>query len=438
MAKENVLFVTDHPALPSGVGKKSKEIIGSSLDEINWTCLGGNSNPRKRSIRTYEKDFFEDPNGSGSVNVFPHRQHGNYSLFSRLIEKNDIDKALFFGDPNNFYWLRENKSEIQTPLYYYHVWDNLPVPEFNKGFYECFEWIGAISLTTYYILEEVYSGNYSYVPHGADENTFYPITENLSRVIEWKGRKTTEYQIIKEIKEDWLGDKDFIIFWCNRNLQRKNAADVIRSFHQFTEEFPEARKDDFALLMKTDHEDREGPNLAAVADAIADDCDIRILPEYISDQRLNWYYNIADVTLNIANREGFGLPTEESLLSGTPILVNKTGGLLDQCGFKEENGKFISPQSEKLQKYVNKEISNSGKWVNILKPEVQTLSGTQTEPYIYDDYVSTEEVVNQLKDIFMKGEKARKKAGMKGRTYVMGHLSLEQMTQGVKKGILRN
>ena len=45
-------------------------------------------------------------------------------------------------------------------------------------------------------------------------------------------------------------------------------------------------------------------------------------------------YNIADVTINMASNEGFGLGTCESLMCGTPISVNVTGGLQDQCGFR--------------------------------------------------------------------------------------------------------
>ena len=50
---------------------------------------------------------------------------------------------------------------------------------------------------------------------------------------------------------------------------------------------------------------------------------------------------MADVTINMASNEGFGLGTCESLMCGTPIIVNVTGGLQDQCGFKL-NGKLLN------------------------------------------------------------------------------------------------
>ena len=36
----------------------------------------------------------------------------------------------------------------------------------------------------------------------------------------------------------------------------------------------------------------------------------------------------------MASNEGFGLGTCEALMCGTPISVNVTGGLQDQCGFR--------------------------------------------------------------------------------------------------------
>ena len=53
-------------------------------------------------------------------------------------------------------------------------------------------------------------------------------------------------------------------------------------------------------------------------------------------------YNMADVTINIASNEGFGLGTAESLMAGVPIIVNVTGGLQDQCGFKNKDGSILS------------------------------------------------------------------------------------------------
>ena len=42
----------------------------------------------------------------------------------------------------------------------------------------------------------------------------------------------------------------------------------------------------------------------------------------IDTKMLNFYYNAADITVNIASNEGFGISWNESLHTGTPI-INK-------------------------------------------------------------------------------------------------------------------
>jgi len=54
---------------------------------------------------------------------------------------------------------------------------------------------------------------------------------------------------------------------------------------------------------------------------------------------------MADVTINVASNEGFGLATAESVMAGTPIIVTVTGGLQDQCGFREKgSGKLLTAE----------------------------------------------------------------------------------------------
>ena len=87
-----------------------------------------------------------------------------------------------------------------------------------------------------------------------------------------------------------------------------------------------------------------------------------------TQNELNWNYNIADVTINIANNEGFGLATAESIKAGTPIIVNVTGGLQDQCGFTKD-GKFLTAEDyvELGSLHYKKKLPHNlswGSWVN--------------------------------------------------------------------------
>jgi glycosyltransferase involved in cell wall biosynthesis len=50
---------------------------------------------------------------------------------------------------------------------------------------------------------------------------------------------------------------------------------------------------------------------------------------------------LADATILTSSNEGFGLSIAESIMCGTPVIVNVTGGLQDQIGQVDDNGKPI-------------------------------------------------------------------------------------------------
>ena len=95
------------------------------------------------------------------------------------------------------------------------------------------------------------------------------------------------------------------------------------------------------LLMHTNPRDENGTDLIAVAEAMAKDKKVKFSTAKRSPQELNYLYNLADVTINIASNEGFGLGTAESVMAGTPMIVNVTGGMQDQCGFRLD-GKLLT------------------------------------------------------------------------------------------------
>ena len=56
---------------------------------------------------------------------------------------------------------------------------------------------------------------------------------------------------------------------------------------------------------------------------------------------MSYLYNYADVYILLSSAEGWGLALTESLLTGTPIIANVTGGMQDQMRFEDENGDWI-------------------------------------------------------------------------------------------------
>ena len=140
-------------------------------------------------------------------------------------------------DPHYWQWLYENEHEIrqQVPILYYHIWDNLPDPFYNRNFYESCDWLGCISKQTYGIVHRVGKSKkeltykpledwqISYVPHGINPDVFKPIDE-----------------VPIDVKNTLLQNRqyDFILFYNSRNIRRKQPSDVIYSFKLFCDNLP--------------------------------------------------------------------------------------------------------------------------------------------------------------------------------------------------------
>ena len=240
----------------------------------------------------------------------------------------------------------------------------------------------------------------------------------------------------------------------NRNIKRKQPSDVIWAFKKFVDGLPEEDKNEVCLIMHTAPRDKNGTDLFAVADKIAPGLDIKFSTERINQKELNYIYNIADCTINIAGNEGFGLVTAESVMAGTPSIVNVTGGLQDQCGFKwnvapsnmNEQWEYLTADDYKdigsLHNYRDWEDKvTHGEWVKPVWPRVQTMVGSIPTPYIIDDKVDVYDVADAIKYWYDKTPKERTKAGLQGRKEFLGEMGLnaknqnKQMADGILKTI---
>lgn len=105
-------------------------------------------------------------------------------------------------------------------------------------------------------------------------------------------------------------------------------------------------------------------------------------------------YNIADVTVNISDAEGFGLSTLESLCCATPIIVNMTGGLQEQ-------------------------VTDGERWFGIgLEPSSKAVIGSQEIPFIYEDRMNEEDFVSALEKMYNMTKEERVAMGLAGQEYV--------------------
>jgi len=251
----------------------------------------------------------------------------------------------------------------------------------------------------------------AYIPHGVSAQ-FKPIPHLCD-----------EYLEVMKLKEK-LGIilKDFVILFNNRNIRRKQPGDLILAYKEFCDTLPKEQSDKCVLLMHTEPVDMNGTDILSIVDMLCPDYDVVFTMTKYDTQNLNRLYNLADVTLNISSNEGFGLATAESLASGTPIIVNVTGGLQDQCGFTV-NGEYLN----KID-YVNKpslhDIKNLphnlswGRWVNPVWPTNRSLQGSPTTPYIFDDRCSFLDVAKALRKWYDTDESVRIECGIEGSEYV--------------------
>ena len=441
MAKKKILLLADDLRMASGIANVSKQLVLGTVDKYDWVQLAAAiKHPEAGKIFDLNEDVRKQTGvEDASVKLYPFDGYGNADIIRQLLMMEKPDAILHFTDPRYWIWLYEIEHEIRQtcPLFFYHIWDDLPDPKYNRNYYESCDWLGCISKQTYGIVKRVYGWDkekhwktaedwqVSYVPHGINSDLYKPV------------------DVPKEFKESIFGDKeyDFVLYWSNRNIRRKQPIDVILAFEEFRKALPEENRDKVCLLMHTNPVEEHGTDLLAVCRDLAPDAKVIFAPNRYTEIELNYLYNIADVTINIASNEGFGLTTAESVMAGTPIIVNVTGGLQDQCGFREKgNGKLLNADDYvKIGSLHNKYFKETHVWGDWVKPiwPVRSTTGSIPTPYIFDDRVDFQDVAPLIMDWYRVGREERKEAGLKGRKFFMGegNLNREAMCSALVEGM---
>lgn len=267
----------------------------------------------------------------------------------------------------------------------------------------------------------------SYVPHGINSDMYRPIVSGDPHYAEFT-QFSTEFKVNNDI--------NFIVFWNNRNIRRKQPGDVILAFRMFCNMLTAAEQKKCALLMHTDIIDDNGTDLIAVKEAIAPDLKVIFSNEKVAPMYLNFYCNLADVCINLASNEGFGLTTAEAIMAGTPAVVNVTGGLQDQCRF-DDKGKWISFTPKFSSNHTGK-FKKHGEWVKPIFPSNRSLQGSPYTPYIFDDRCQPEEVAEAIYYWYRLKPSTRKAKGLKGREWMMSResgMSANEMCRRLKESI---
>ena len=378
-----ILTISDSPLAPSGVGTQTNYMIQSLLKTGKYKFISIAGAIKHQSYNPIKTEEWKD-----DWVILPVDGYGSPEQIRSMIRNERPDALWFMTDPRFWGWLWEIEDEIRPlcPMIYYHVWDNYPYPEFNEPLYSSNDVIATISKVTDDIVRNVSPGvECIHIPHAVPSDTFKPLDQ----------------EIIDTLRQDNLGDeKDkFVCFWNNRNARRKQSGTLIYWWKKFLEK---VGHDKAKLIMHTDVRDPYGQNLQSIIESLGlTNGEVVFSQNKIGLNDMAAFYNMADVTVNISDAEGFGLGTLESLSCGTPIIVTMTGGLQEQ-------------------------VTDGKNWFGVgLEPSSKAVIGSQEIPYIYEDRVNEDDFINALEKLYNMTPEERKELGAKGREHVINNYSFE-------------
>jgi glycosyltransferase involved in cell wall biosynthesis len=387
--KTLIMTISDVPFSPSGVGTQTKYMIECMLrtGKYKFISLGGAiKHLDYKPIRTQEwgEDWI----------TYPVDGYGNQEMIRSLIRNHKPDILWFMTDPRFWGWLWAIENEVRphVPMIYYHVWDNYPYPDFNKSYYESNDLIATISKVTDDIVKTVAPEVESvYLPHAVNTEIF---------------KKQTREEISSFVRQGFGDDfnpEKKVFFWNNRNARRKQSGSLIFWFKEFLDM---VGHDKACLVMHTDVKDDHGQDLERIVENLGlTSGQVLFSTNKVEPELLAKMYNMADCTINISDAEGFGLATLESLACETPIIVNMTGGLQEQ-------------------------VTDGENWFGVgIHPTSKAIIGSQEIPYIYEDRLSREVVVNALLKIYNTPREGLEQIGKMGRNHVMKNYNFDNFAK---------
>jgi glycosyltransferase involved in cell wall biosynthesis len=447
--RKKILLLSDDMRMHSGIATVSRDFVIETSDRFDWVQLGAaQEHPDHGKVFDISEDVGKVKGiDNANVKIYAHTGYGTAEVLRELIAIEKPDAILHFTDPRFWEWLymieHEIRSHYKIPIMYYNIWDCPPAPYWNKSYYESCDLIMNISKQTHNLVKMVLGNDLyrdmdsntgdgdillSHVPHGINQYNYYPITEDSE---EWE-----EYnKIVESFKTSH--NVDFIVFWNNRNIRRKQPGDVVLAYKKFCDMLPEDKKSRVALFMHTAMLDPNGTDLPEVVRVCCPNYKVIFNEERLPTNVLNYFYNMADITINMASNEGFGLSTAESIMSGTPVVVNVTGGLQDQIRFQNESGEWIN-FTETFTSNHTGVYKNHGEWAKPVFPTNRSLQGSLQTPYIFDDRCDFSDVAEKIMEWYNLSTNERKEAGLRGREWMISKesgMSTDEMGNRIAKSV---
>jgi hypothetical protein len=238
--KPTIILLSDDLRMNSGIATMSRELVLSTVHKYNWVQLAGAINhPEKGKVFDLSQSTNEMKKMTDAyVKVYPVDGYGNEQALFQVIAMEQPKAILHFTDPRFWGWLYALEHQIRgsMPLTYLNIWDDVPFPMYNRGFYESCDALFSISKQTMNINKWVLSPKncvtindgkmngrtlLHYVPHGIDDVCFKPLPKDDPTLTEFRKRI--------------FGDRQtkFVILYNSRNVHRKRTSNIILAYRQF-------------------------------------------------------------------------------------------------------------------------------------------------------------------------------------------------------------
>lgn len=416
--RKKILLLTDDIRVHSGVAQIGREMVINTSHHYNWVQIAGAiKHPESGKRLDISTDTNKQSgNEDSSVILYPTDGYGNPDLLRQLIKSEKPDAIFLITDPRYFTWVFQMEGEIRKhiPIIYLNIWDSVPAPAYNREFYESCDALFGISKQTVNInevvLDEVKDQKLiKYVPHGLNSNIFKPLEKNDKDLVDFQ-------------KQLFNGKEyEFVLFYNSRNIRRKSLPDTILAWRLFLDQLPKEKADECLLMLHTEPSSEHGTDLTALIEYLFPEDPERILisNQKLSTQQMNWLYNSADGTILISSNEGWGLALTESLLTGTPIIANTTGGMQDQMRFVDGDGKWFTP-SPTIPSNHRGTYKECGEWALPVFPSNLSLVGSIPTPYIFDDRCKAEDATTRIMELYSMGKEERERRGLEGHKWATG------------------
>ena len=324
-----------------------------------------------------------------SWTIYPVDGYGTQEMVRSVIRQEKPDIVWFMTDPRFWGWLWQIEHEVRAlcPMVYYHVWDNYPFPTFNRKWYMSNDVVCTISKVTDDIVANVAPEvERHYIPHAVNDDIFkvLPKTDVMNAKISTLGSAAKD---------------KFVFLWNNRNARRKQSGSLIFWFKEFLDK---VGHENACLIMHTDPHDPNGQDLIQIVDFLGlKQGQVLLSTEKYPPQQLAMMYNIAECTVYISDAVGFGLATLESMACKTPIIATMTGGLQEQ-------------------------VTNGEEWFGIgIEPSSKAIIGSQEIPWIREDRLDGDDVVNALLKMYNMSVEEREHMAERGYQHVMMNYNFE-------------